>query len=1169
MSQCLRCSKLCEATAVFCDECRSLLRYQFQHRPSLSDSQESSPSTASTLVNYPTLPELGDAQYDPLERITSPLPNSRVNQTSQPPELTAQADLVEQAASKLSEAAQLIEQEEELEAGKSERKARLYSRSSRLAPIRDISADIRRESTPLPQISSTQQSKPASKNGLGQKLNNGNSPAHFDSGSGMPDLWPWLDSETEDKDSDSWANHTDPLISRHFPNSAESARIEEEDIRRAMAERVPTTPYPTPRTFRHLSRARVAFIAIAIFALVVLAVDGILLASVAFDHSHHADRTPVGPPSLTLSQNSASTGQTIQLIIQHFKSSTSVALTHDIQEPIQVAKGSSFITVDSTGAAKVPLFIDNDWGPGFHLIVAEDVTTRYTASATLQITGKGPTPPPHLLIDARPLSLGAEVVGANTIHPFMLTNSGGGAITWSASSNKSWLLVSPSQGMFSQNQTILIAAQRVGLRPGDYTGTLTISSNVSPTMQIEVNMSVRPLPPNAGPVIALSPALLTFTTTDGDSKAMVQDLTISNPGSRTLDWMLSINSQATTTTQLAAMHTPVPNCNWLGAAPLSGTVLPGATRSIKVLVQSQCMLPGTYEGTLLFTSTSGSYDGPQSAVVSLTVQPHCGIITSSGFMAFTAVQGQGNPANQTLSLNATVSCAGATINWSTTTTASWLALTPAGGQLKGTASTVVSVNVNVSGLVPNPKPYIGIISFLSGMSTQSIVIQLTVQAKPSSTEPIMGVSPLNLNFSNTQGQPNPVGQVVTITNNGGGMLRWNESVNCLSFSCWLVATPSGGVIAPGQTGQVTLSVMTASLTPGNYVGQITLNGFDAKNAPAAGSPQTLMINLVVQPPCSISPPSSSSLSFSAVQGAPSPTAQTVTFTGTGSCVWPLTWNAQVVKPGARWLTLTPGNGSVKGTGQSGSIVVSANVTGRKAGTYTTPVIISATDASGGAVQGSQETFFVTLTILPPCVLSSLPPSLQFTILQGQPAPPTQNVPLSEAGTCARPVTWTASTSGSTWLILSATSGTDSGSGSTLSVGINPTKMVPGMYAGQITINATDSSGAPVIGSPQIIPVSLIVMGFTVSGTVTACSGPAPSCTSSHPLAGATVTLMGGSTTLTVVADASGNYSFSGVALGTYTISAAGSDTNTLHYIGSTALTVVGDTSGVNIQAFPG
>src|SRR6266566_2542471 len=329
MSQCFRCSKLCEANAAFCDECRSLLPNQLQQRPFSHASQVPS-STASTPEDTPTLPEHDAVQGDSSEHITSPLPIVEADQTPQPAALVTHEDLVEQAVSMLNEAAQRIAEGED--PAKSDRKARLYSRVSRLRPIPDISADIRRESTPLPQVSSSQPDEPVSvsKRGIERQWSTGDSPGQVDFDADLPDLWPWFDADIEEKDNDIWAGRTDPLISRHFPNSAESARIEEEDIRRAMAERVPTTPYPTPRTFRHFSRARVAFIAIAIFALVVLAVDGILLASVAFDHSHHADRTLVGPPSLTLSQNSASTGQTIQLIIQHFKSSTSVALTHDI-----------------------------------------------------------------------------------------------------------------------------------------------------------------------------------------------------------------------------------------------------------------------------------------------------------------------------------------------------------------------------------------------------------------------------------------------------------------------------------------------------------------------------------------------------------------------------------------------------------------------------------------------------------------------------------------------------------------------------------------------------------------------------------------------------------------------------------------------------------------------
>ena len=59
--------------------------------------------------------------------------------------------------------------------------------------------------------------------------------------------------------------------------------------------------------------------------------------------------------------------------------------------------------------------------------------------------------------------MGADVVGANTIRAFTLTNSGGGSITWSANSDQPWLLVAPSQGIFSQQEAISVAVQRLGL----------------------------------------------------------------------------------------------------------------------------------------------------------------------------------------------------------------------------------------------------------------------------------------------------------------------------------------------------------------------------------------------------------------------------------------------------------------------------------------------------------------------------------------------------------------------------------------------------------------------------------------------------------------------------------------------------------------------------------
>jgi Carboxypeptidase regulatory-like domain/Viral BACON domain len=1130
MSQCLRCSKLCEPTAVFCEECRSLLRFQLQQRPDLYASQQ---ATSSTSDDSLTLSEHVSVQGDPLERITSPLPSKRVHDLTQPQALTVQPDLVEQAVTMLNEAAHFIEQEEDQ--SKYDRKPRLYSRASRLSPIVDISADIRRESTPLPKISNTEDT-------------NGNASSLVNSNSALPDYWPWLDDDSEDKESDIWANRTDPLISRRVPTSAESARIEEEDIRRALADGISTTQFPIPFFRRNSSRLRIAFIALAIFALMALLVDGILL-NIAFNHSHNNVSASNGYPTLILSTNAVSPGSTVDVKLHHFTSTARVVLTHDIQEPISI-NGSSSIKTDAVGNATFPLLIDSTWGPGFHLIVAEDVNSRLTASANLQITGEGTTPPAHLLIATTPLSMGADVVGTNTIRLFTLANSGGGSISWSANSDASWLLVAPSQGIFSQREDISIAVQRLGLNPGDYHNSITISSNVSPPQHIDVEMSVRRLPPNAGPVLAVTPALMSFTATDG-SNTSPQMLTVSNPGSQSLQWSLNPVQLLT--------------CPWLSATPASGTVLPGTTQSLQVDVQSKCLLPGAYTGTLTFTA-NGAIDSSQEVNVSVVVQPHCGLITSTGFLAFNVVAGQTTLANQSISLNATASCAGTSTPWSYSSTASWLSVTPGSGQLKGTNSLVVTASVNAGGLAASKNPYYADLSFVFGQSTLTVIIQLKVQAAPPMA-PIMSASPLSLNYSNIQGQPNPTGQVVTITNNGHSSLSWHVTATPLPSFTWLTASPTGSTIAPGQSGQVTVKVNTTPLTPGNYVGQITLNGMDAKGNAAPGSPQIIMVNLVMQPPCTVSPPSSSALSFSAVQGASAnPVAQTVLFTGSGSCVWPLSWKTTVT-PAASWLTLSQTSGTIGGTGQSGSLGVTANISGLVAQTYSTTITISTSDSGNVVVQGNTQTFTVTLTVLPPCLLSTpSPATLAISLAQGQATSSALTVALNESGTCARPITWQASTS-SAWLALTAASGTDGGAASSFGVNVSAVNVLPGTYTGTITITATDSTGSAV-GNAQSVAVTLTVTGFSISGTVLACADS--TCASPPALAGATVTISSGSTTVaTTTSDASGNYNFSNIPLGTYTITAAGYDGSNTHHVGSISLTLTGNTSNITIQAPPG
>src|SRR5258708_38967725 len=326
--------------------------------------------------------------------------------------------------------------------------------------------------------------------------------------------WAWLQGGgVEDDENDIWSNSTDPLMARHFPNSAEVARIEEEDVKRAIADGMVTVPLMKRHVaapHRNKRNIRTAITVFIILALVFLIVDSVLILAV-FTHPHRTSPAFNGPPSLILSANVATVGQTLTLHVRHFSSNSRVLLTHDIQENVQIIKGSALVHVGSDGSADVSMLVDTSWGPGFHTIEAEDVATRYTASATLQIAGAGPSRPSHLLIDTTTLDLGADIQGANTLQTLILHNSGGGSISWSASSNQSWLLLSPTEGVFSTSQTITVAVERANLKPGDYKATIPFSSNVSTLEWVLVSMTLRPLPPTVGPLFQLTPPALSFT----------------------------------------------------------------------------------------------------------------------------------------------------------------------------------------------------------------------------------------------------------------------------------------------------------------------------------------------------------------------------------------------------------------------------------------------------------------------------------------------------------------------------------------------------------------------------------------------------------------------------------------------------------------------------------
>ncbi|MDQ2715055.1 MAG: hypothetical protein M3Z08_09120 [Chloroflexota bacterium] len=743
-------------------------------------------------------------------------------------------------------------------------------------------------------------------------------------------------------------------------------------------------------------KMRLAWPALLALALLIIAADSLLLHT-GFSLVHRFAAPPGAPPMLTVTPAMVYPGQKVRLHIAHFPALTLVAVSRDMQVAVPTASGSPLVQVGADGAVDVAVLAAQGWGPGQHLIEAEDVVTHYSISATLQVTGHGPLLAPRLQLGQTALSMGTGVQGANTLQPLLLRNTGDGSIAWVARSDQPWLVATPAQGSFNNAQRIIIAVSRAALAPGDYRGRITISSTAGPGEELGATMTVRALPARPGAVIALAPPALSFTAIDHEADPSGQLMTISNPGSQPLYWSLAPKAlpwPAGTTSQGTP---PVSSSNWLRASPASGMLAPGQHTSIQVIVHSYDLLPGVYTLLLSLTSARQALDSPQALAVSLTVQPGCRLAPSTGNLSFITISNQQNPPGQFISLALTSGCTRA-IPWQTFSSNSWLTVAPGSGQLWNTASALVDIEVDAHMLQQDT--YSGFIIFSTPQSSQTVMVQLTV----------------------------------------------------------LPISASASQVAAAQATSATAQATSATAQATSATAQAT-------------SATTQATSQAAQPPAMLVAPTA--LSFSATQGGANPPAQLVAISASGGSI---SWQASITT-GARWLSVVPAQGSVPG-GQAQQIAVHVDISGLAPGIYSAQIAVTATSTSEQAVQGATQTIEVSLTVLRPCSLQVAPMSLSFTSSLLQPDPPAQSVTLKEVGDCARPVSWSASpdANSSSWLQVSTTSSQDNGSGSSIKVTINAQGKLLGHYSGQITLAATDNTGTQVQNTPQVISVTLTVVG---------------------------------------------------------------------------------------------
>ena len=312
---------------------------------------------------------------------------------------------------------------------------------------------------------------------------------------------------------------------------------------------------------------------------------------------------------------------------------------------------------------------------------------------------------------------------------------------------------------------------------------------------------------SVNPAIGASPTSLSFTAQAGANPA-AQTLTISNTGGGTLSW--SASDSAT----------------WLSLSPASGT----GTGVVTASVATGTMTTGSYSGTITLSATgAASVTIPVALTITAApVPPAIGISPTS--LSFTAQQGGGNPAPQTLNIR---NAGGGTLSWSAGDNAPWASPSPT----SGTGNGVVTISVTTGSLAAGT--YNGVVTLSApGATSVTVPVAFTITAAVATVTPsaTLAMSPSSLSYAATQGAANPANQNISLTNSGG-TLNWTVSDD----ASWLAVSPASG----SGSSTLTTSVNTAGLTAGTYNGTITLSA-------AGTASKTVAVTLTVSAPATSS-----------------------------------------------------------------------------------------------------------------------------------------------------------------------------------------------------------------------------------------------------------------------------------------------------------------------------
>ncbi len=325
------------------------------------------------------------------------------------------------------------------------------------------------------------------------------------------------------------------------------------------------------------------------------------------------------------------------------------------------AAGASWLAV-TPGSGTLPGLLSASVNPGTltagtytsSIVVTAAGTSNspLTIPVTLIVTGVAPA----ITLSASSLNFGAITGGAAPANQTVNITSAAASPLSVGMEGGAWL--SATLSATTTPAVVTVSANQSNLAPGNYTGTVVITSpgasNSPQTIAVQVSVSTT----NA---LIATPANVGFAFVVGNT----------NPAAQTVN---------VTSSEPVTFSTSIANGSWLTVTSSSSST--PATLTLNVSPGS--LAPGTYNATISIAG-AGASNSPLMVPVSLLVSTEPGLAASPSSLTFTAPGGAANPAGQSVNLTGSSS-----LPFSVLTAPSWLAVSVASGTTPETLVTTVN-----------------------------------------------------------------------------------------------------------------------------------------------------------------------------------------------------------------------------------------------------------------------------------------------------------------------------------------------------------------------------------------------------------------------------------------------------------------------------------------------